>query len=101
MQKFGTAVSQDILVLEKKDPYKEVEIIHAVYPRADFNPTKKDKKNMPFESVYIEFKNGNEDWARKKRKGGGCAAGHKNPRRFFFAQRGRRGRRRWRRRGRP
>ena len=60
VQKFGTAVSQDILVLEKKDPYKEVEIIHAVYPRADFNPTKKDKKNMPFESVYMEYKNGNE-----------------------------------------
>ena len=60
VQKFGTAVSQDILALEKKDPYKEVEIIHAVYPRADFNPTKKDKKNMPFESVYMEYKNGNE-----------------------------------------
>ena len=60
VQKFGTAVSQDILVLEKKDPYKEVEIVHAVYPRADFNPTKKDKKNMPFESVYMEYKNGNE-----------------------------------------
>ena len=60
VQKFGTAVSQDILILEKKDPYKEVEIVHAVYPRADFNPNKKDKKNMPFESVYMEYKNGNE-----------------------------------------
>ena len=60
VQKFGTAVSQDILALEKKDPYKEVEIVHAVYPRADFDPNKKDKKNMPFESVYMEYKNGNE-----------------------------------------
>ena len=60
MQKFGEAVSSDIQSAFKKDPYKEVEILHAVYPRTDFNPNKKDKKNMPFESVYIEFKNGNE-----------------------------------------
>ena len=60
VQKFGASVSQDILVMEKKDPYKEIEIVHAVYPRADFNPNKKDKKNMPFESVYMEYKNGNE-----------------------------------------
>ena len=46
--------------MEKKDPYQEIEIIHAVYPRADFNPNKKDKKNMPFESVYMEYKNKNE-----------------------------------------
>ena len=60
MQKFGEAVSSDVQSAFKKDPYKEVEILHAVYPRSDFNPNKKDKKNMPFESVYIEFKNGNE-----------------------------------------
>jgi len=60
VQKFGASVSQDILVMEKKDPYKEIEIVHAVYPRSDFNPNKKDKKNMPFESVYMEYKNGNE-----------------------------------------
>jgi hypothetical protein len=60
MQKFGEAVSSDVQSAFKKDPYKEVEILHAVYPRTDFNPNKKDKKNMPFESVYIEFKNGNE-----------------------------------------
>ena len=60
VQKFGDKVSQDILTMEKKDPYQEIEIIHAVYPRADFNPNKKDKKNMPFESVYMEYKNKNE-----------------------------------------
>ena len=60
MQKFGEAVSSDVQTKTKKDPYEEVEILHAVYPREDFNPNKKDKKNMPFESVYIEFKNGNE-----------------------------------------
>jgi hypothetical protein len=46
----------------KKDPYKEVEILHAVLSKKQiFNPKqKKIKKNMPFESVYIEIlKNGN------------------------------------------
>jgi hypothetical protein len=60
VQKFGESVSQDILTLEKKDPYQEIEIIHAVYPRSDFDPKKKDKQNMPFESVYMEYKNKNE-----------------------------------------
>ena len=60
VQKFGDKVSQDILTMEKKDPYQEIEIIHAVYPRSDFDPNKKDKKNMPFESVYMEYKNKND-----------------------------------------
>ena len=60
VQKFGDKVSSDITATVKKDPYSEIDIIHAVYPRDDFNPTKKDKSNMPFESVYIEVKTGNE-----------------------------------------
>ena len=60
MQKFGDATSTDIKGIFKKDPYQEVEILHAVYPRSDFNPKKKDKANMPFESVYLEYKNASE-----------------------------------------
>ena len=60
MQQFGNKVSTDIQAQEKKDPYNEVEILHVVYPRSDFNPNLKDTDNMPFESVYIEMKNGNE-----------------------------------------
>ena len=60
IQKFGESVSADVQTKAKKNPYDEVEILHAVYPRLEFNPNKKDKGNMPFESVYIEFKNGNE-----------------------------------------
>ena len=60
IQKFGDAVSSDVQGKSNKNPYDEVEILHAVYPRADFDPNKKDKKNMPFESVYMEYKNGNE-----------------------------------------
>ena len=60
IQKFGETVSADVQTKAKKDPYEEIEILHAVYPRSDFNPNKKDKANMPFESVYMEYKNGNE-----------------------------------------
>jgi hypothetical protein len=60
IQKFGESVSSDVQAKSNKNPYDEVEILHAVYPRADFNPNKKDKANMPFESVYMEYKNGNE-----------------------------------------
>ena len=60
IQKFGEAVSADVQTKAKKDPYEEIEILHAVYPRSDFNPNKRDKANMPFESVYMEYRNGNE-----------------------------------------
>jgi len=59
IQKFGN-VSTNIAVIAKKDPYEEVEILHAVYPRADFNPKKQDKENMKFESVYLDADSGDE-----------------------------------------
>ena len=60
VQKFGDKVSPDIMAMSKKDPYQEIELIHALYPRSDFNPKKKDKANMPFESVYLEAGTGDE-----------------------------------------
>jgi hypothetical protein len=54
IQKFGT--SPEFETLSKRDPYEDVDIIHAVYPRADFDPNKQDQKNMPFESVYMTSK---------------------------------------------
>ena len=59
LQKFGD-VSMNIATKAKKDPYEEVEILHAVYPRSDFNPKKQDKQNMPFESVYLDAESGDE-----------------------------------------
>ena len=72
IQQFGE-VSANIATTAKKDPYEEVEILHAVYPRADFNPKKQDKSNMPFESVYLEAGSGDELSASGKggREGGG------------------------------
>ena len=59
IQKFG-AVSTNISVVAKKDPYEEVEILHAVYPRSDFDPKKQDKDNMPFASIYLDASSGDE-----------------------------------------
>jgi hypothetical protein len=60
IQQFGDSVSMDIKAQAKKDPYNEIEILHVVYPRSDYNPKLKDTENMPFESVYIEMDSGNE-----------------------------------------
>ena len=60
IQQIGDKVSSDIKMQSAKDPYNEVEMLHVVYPRSDYNPNLKDTDNMPFESVYIEMKNGNE-----------------------------------------
>ena len=59
MQKFGD-VSTNISMTATKDPYEEVEIMHAVYPRSDFDPKKQDKENMPFESIYLDAESGDE-----------------------------------------
>ena len=59
-QQFGEGLSEEAKRRVDKDPFDEIDILHAVYPRQDFNPTKKDKQNMEFESVYVEYKNGNE-----------------------------------------
>jgi len=60
IQKFGVNVSDNIVTVNRKDPYEEIEILHAIYPRSDFNPKKQDKANMPFESVYLEAGTGDE-----------------------------------------
>ena len=42
----------------KKDPEKEFEFIHIVFPKEEFDShTKKTKKNMPFGSVVIDERN--------------------------------------------
>ena len=60
IQKFGNSASTEMRAIAEKDPYQDMDILHCVYPRADFNPNLKDKENMPFESVYMEYKGGNE-----------------------------------------
>ncbi len=59
-QQFGAGLSEEAKRRVDKDPFDEIDILHAISPRQDFDPRKKDKENMEFESVYIEYKNGNE-----------------------------------------
>ena len=53
IRQFGD-VSTAISKVNQRSGYDEVNIIHAVYPRNEYNPDKQDKKNMPFESVYMK-----------------------------------------------
>ena len=54
VQRFGIDKVGDFIkkTFEKK-PDEEVEILHAVMPRQERDPNKKDNKNMPFASMYI------------------------------------------------
>lgn len=48
-------VSEKVRELVKNNkPDEEVEIVHAVYPRNDRDPTKRNASNMPVASVYFE-----------------------------------------------
>ena len=58
IQQFGEKnVSNALRGTAMKDPYEEVTILHVVYPRENYDPKKKDAKNMPFASCYIELDN--------------------------------------------
>ncbi len=56
VDKFGKdALKEDIPNLDQaweKNPYEEREITHAVLPREDFDPSKRDNKNKPFASFW-------------------------------------------------
>ena len=57
--KFGIDnVSKEISNKIKKTPFDDVELVHVVRPRYDFDPQKLDKKNMPFQSIYFEHGSG-------------------------------------------
>ena len=61
IQQFGEAnVSKTTRGVAIKDPYEEVTILHVVHPRENYDPRKKDNKNMPFRSCYIELDNKHE-----------------------------------------
>ena len=49
IQQFGeNSVSKTTRGMALKDPYEEVTLLHIVYPRDNYDPRKKDNKNMPF-----------------------------------------------------
>jgi len=59
VKKFGIEnVGSSIEKTFKKNPFDEISLVHVVRPRFFFDDKKKDKKNMPYESVYFEYENG-------------------------------------------
>ena len=59
ISKFGFEnVSKEIQNIANKNPFDDVDLVHVVRPRLDFDPNKKDKKNMPFQSIYFEYGSG-------------------------------------------
>ncbi|BAQ85514.1 head-tail connector protein [uncultured Mediterranean phage uvMED] len=59
VSKFGIEnVSREIQNTVNKNPFDDVDLVHVVRPRLDYDPDKKDKKNMPFQSIYFEYGTG-------------------------------------------
>jgi hypothetical protein len=59
VSKFGFEnVSREIQNISNKNPFDDVDLVHVVRPRVGYDPNKKDKKNMPFESIYFEYGSG-------------------------------------------
>tara|TARA_Y100000592_G_scaffold82679_1_gene131627 strand:- start:807 stop:2387 length:1581 start_codon:yes stop_codon:yes gene_type:complete len=52
-QMFGE-VSSKITKLKDKNPYDEIELLHIVLPRDEFDPRKIDAINKPFASIYCD-----------------------------------------------
>jgi hypothetical protein len=59
VEKFGLEnVSREVQNTFKKEPFEEIELVHVVRPRTIYNENKLDKKNMPYQSVYLEHSSG-------------------------------------------
>lgn len=53
VQMFPDKITEDVKVVAQNDPFHEFEVIHAVYPRDEFDTRKKDSKNKRFASVWL------------------------------------------------
>jgi len=55
VRQFGEKnVTQRIAKLNSEDMYAEIELLHIVMPREDRDPRKKNTKNKPWASIYID-----------------------------------------------
>lgn len=55
VRQFGEQqVTQRIEKINSEDPYAEIELLHVVMPRDDYDARKKNTKNMPYASIYID-----------------------------------------------
>jgi len=71
VQEFGEENVSELVKQNAKDhPDKEHEVIHAVYPNTDRDITKKNSKNKPFRSIYIETQSNKVDGNKTLRDSG-------------------------------
>src|SRR5574343_312401 len=65
VQKFGEDVIrqkvQNFDERYKKNPYEELSLLHATYPRTDFDPSKLDGKNKEFASMWVLIEGAKND----------------------------------------
>ena len=55
IQRFGEEnLDSKILNKAKKDPYQNISLIHAIYPREERSSGRTDNRNMPVASVYLD-----------------------------------------------
>jgi hypothetical protein len=55
IQRFGEEkLDSKIINRAKKNPYENITLIHAVYPRQERDTTRTDNRNMEFASVYVD-----------------------------------------------
>ena len=52
-------LSSDLQKLANERPDERVKLLHAVMPRTDRDPTRRDRRNLPFASGYFEIKTRN------------------------------------------
>jgi hypothetical protein len=55
-QEWPKDVSDEVKEASRDKPDRTFDVLHAVYPRFERNQKKKDKKNFPVASVYLEIK---------------------------------------------
>lgn len=52
---FGNGLDQSVIDAAKENPLKERVFVHVVMPRAYYDHTKKDAKNMPIASYWVDY----------------------------------------------
>jgi hypothetical protein len=54
VQTWGKECSERVRALAERDPERKVDVLHAVFPRADRDPYGAGAKNNPYASLYVE-----------------------------------------------
>jgi hypothetical protein len=58
VQNWGEKISDEIKKAQESTQDTKFEVLHAVLPREEFDPRRRDNLNMPWASIYLEKKTG-------------------------------------------